>query len=74
MRTEEKLQKMILEVFEEPDYFKVSKEVKAEKCIELIAFCQKLDPTRPEGFYGNQKTGLIRKVHAIRMRELLYSM
>ena len=72
MLTEDKLRNMILQVFETTECKKYKHSTEKSR-IDLIEFCQKLDPTRPEGYYGDSETGFIGTQEAIRIRDLLYS-
>lgn len=72
MLTEDKLRNMILQVFETTEC-KKCKYSTPESRIDLIKFCQKLSPIRPEGYYGDINTGFISTQEAIRIRDLLYS-
>lgn len=69
----QKLHDSILRVFETTDCTE-RKAVGRERCIELIELCQKLDPTRPLGYYGDQERGFINDEQCKKISELYYSM
>ncbi len=62
---EERFRQLILYVFETV-YCNNRKVSDGQACIDLIVFCQKVDPTKPKGYYGDAQHGFIDAIDAKR--------